>query len=409
MDATDSQIQNLTSKTFDQAPFDERVLQTQNNISQLQDEAMALISRQRDLLVIYDELLFAINTTLRNEVAQINGSLDVLKRVFTTVYVTTFTAQELMQSLVSEFEAALTLVMQIESIDLPVIRGHSEAIQADAMNVSVEADELDYILANSSTQIEGLRNATYEILRLSSSILTDAATLITLQDGIRSDIERIASTYGDLDSDIDELDLTLTGFEMDLIDLTNRLQMKRNTLVEVPSQDGILSLTRNANETESFVRNDIITEIVEQTNQFRQLNESYTAQRGEFEALYQEIVNLGVNVSSLLEMIQAAHSEAVAISEDAQDLVRQAEMVADNLESFDNETFEIGREVAEAVMDIDELNRNASEELVEAQRLQEELSNTSESIRSAKELANIALETANNSLEVCSYPKVVAT
>lgn len=400
LDTRENDIQNLDLETSNLSPFDERILQTQNNISDLQNEATALVVRQTELLVIYDDVLFAINDTLRNRVTQINESLDSLKRVFTTVYITTFTALELMESLVMEFQTALRLVMRIESVDLPVIMNRSETIQSDSMNVSSTAQELEYILGNNSAQIEDLRNATYKILSVSASILSDADILMALQDEIRSDVDRIASTYGNLDLEFGEIDSNLTGYEVDLIILANRLRMKRSSLVEVPERDEILYLTANATEMEAFVRSDILNEIINQSNLFSTLNETYTAQRAEFEELFQEVSNLGMNVSTLLELIQSAHEEALALQENAQDLINEAEIVAENLESFDNDTFRIGRKVAEAMSDIDSINRNASTALSEAQRLEEALRNSSDSIRSAKEVANDALEIANTSFQV---------
>lgn len=398
LDTRENVIENLTSESL--SPFDERVLQTQNNITELQNEATALITRHGALQVMYDDLLYAINVTLRSDLTSINESLDSLKRIFTTVYITTFTAQELMQTLVMEFQTALDVVMRIESVDLPAIESHSESLQSDATNVSSTAEELDYILGNSSAQIEDLRNATYEILRLSGSILSDANTLMGLQDGIRSDVYRIASTYSDLGSQLSDIDTNLTSLEWDLITLAVRLQMKNDSLVEVPDRDTILYLTMNATEMEAFVRNSTITEIINQRREFLILNETSTSQRAEFDELFQQISNLGMNVSTLLEVIQSAYIEALAIQDSAESLIDEAEMIAENLESFDNETFMVGQQVAEAMSDIESINSNASMALSEAQRLNEVLSNTSDSIRGAKEVANEALRIANASLEV---------
>lgn len=402
LDTRESEIQNIDTSNL--TPFDDRVFQTQSNISALQEEATALIARHTELQMTYDDLLFSVNVTLRASVTGANESLDSLKRIFTTVYVTTFTSQELMEALVSEFQAALDLAMRIETVYLPSIRTHSEAVQEDSLNVSSTAQELENIVNNSSAEVEALRSVTYEILNCSASLLDDIAALMGLQNQVIEGIEFIESTYGNLESEFDEINFNLTGFEMDLMNLTNQLRAKQqNTPGElmVPDRDEILYLTQNATEMEAFVRNDIISEIMNQSMQLATLNETYTSKMAEFEELFRQVTELGMNISSLLDFIQSEYAEALRIQEDAENLVSMAEMVAENLESFDNDTFRIARQVAEALSNMEDINRNSSTALAQAQEMEESLRDASESIAMAKQTANQALEIANASLEVC--------
>ena len=402
LEAREADLQNITSENPNLTPFDERTTQARNNISTLQAEAVALVERHSELVLLYDDVLFAVNDTLRNRLIWINGSLDTLKRVFTTVYVTAFTTQELMEVLVSEFTTALDVVRRIETVDVPVIADVSQAIQSDAANVSITAQELEAIVADSSAQVERLRNATYEILSLSASVLEDVGELAGLQEQVRSEVERITAEYASLDSDVEAVDSRLTRYETELAILAGRVRAKRASLVEAPAPDLILELTGNATATEAFVRNDVLREIENQRAQFLTLNDTYTVQRNKFDRLFGQVSELGMNVSALLDSIQSAYAEAQRLAESSRELVEEAEMVASNLESFDNETFRIGREVAEAMADVDSLNRDASRALSEAERLEEGLRNTSQSLQEAKAVASDALDIANTSLQVCS-------
>ena len=62
-------------------------------------------------------------------------------------------------------------------------------------------------------------------------------------------------------------------------------------------------------------------------------------------------------------------------------------MVAEKQESFSNHTLRIREEVDEALMDIGNINRNATFALTEAQSLQGTLQNSSETLRKAEEVA----------------------
>lgn len=400
LNATEDEIQNLTTAAADLTPFDDRVLYYQNNISNLQAAASALVTWQNELLLIYGDVLFAVNVTLRNRINQISSSFDVLERSFTTVYVTTFTTQELVNTLMMEFQAAIDVVSRIEMEFVPSIRNHSEAIQNHSAIASDVAQRLNETRANFSAEVEDLRNATYQILALSASLLGRAADLVVVQEEIMGDIQTIVSNYSSLDSEIAIIDFNLTDLELDLINLTNRLRQKYNSQVEIPAPNEIIYLTMNATEMEAFIRGDLLNDIMNQGRQLSALNDTYAAYRSEFDDLFQEVSDLGLNVSMLLQRIQAAYREAAMILNNAQELVNDAEMIAENLESFNNSTFQIGEQVASAMSDIESVNRNATMALSEAQRLQEALRNYSDSLRIAKQVASDALNITNSSFQV---------
>lgn len=396
----EAEIQNLTTEVSGLVPFDDRLLQYQIDISELQTQASDLIRMQNELLVVYGDILFASNVTLRDRLTQTNSSLDDLKRRFTTVYVFTFSTQELLNVTISEFVMALELVRSIETVDLPSILERSEAILSSAIDVADVAQQVESMRNNFSAQVEELRNVTYIILSLSASVLSSAEQLLIMQQGIWADVENIASTYSSLDFDLEEVEFSLSRLELDLLTVTQRLQFLYNSLPEVPGQDEVIYLTRNATETESYIRSDIITEITSQVSQFLALNQSHAAFMAEFEQLFQQVSNLGEDASSLLQLIQAALQEATTISNDIQGLFEESEMVAENLETFNNVTFRIGDEVAEALADVDSLNQNASLALSEAQNIEEALRNLSAEIRSAKDVANTAFNISSSSFEV---------
>lgn len=398
----ESETQNLTASVSDLVPFDDRLVQYEMDISDLQNEASDLVRMQNELLVVYSDILFAVNVTIRDRLAQINGSLDDLKRRFTTVYVITYSAQELLNNTISEFVMALDLVRRIEAIDLPSIMNGSELIQSNAVDVAAVARQVESTRANFSAQVEELRNATYEILRLSASILTSAEQLMEMQRGIWEDVENILTTYSSLDSEMDEIESFLPRLEMNLLTVTQRLQFKYDSLPEVPERDEIIYLTRNASETESYIRSEILSEISSQVGQLLALNQSYAMYRVEFEELSQQVSNLREEVSSLLERIRAAFQQASTVAEDINDLIDQSEMVAENLENFNNVTFRVGNEVAEALADVESINENASLALSEVRNIEEALRNLSTDIRSAKEVANTAFNISSSSFQVSS-------
>lgn len=396
----EGEIQNLTAAVSDLVPFDDRVVQYQMEITDLQNEASDLVRMQNELLLVYSDILLAVNVTIRDRLTQINGSLDNLRRRFTTVYIITFSAQELLNSTVSEFVMALELVRRIESMDLPSIMNGSELIQSSAMDVADIARQVEFIRANFSAQVEELRNATYEILSLSASILTSAEQLMVMQRDIWEDVENIVSTYGSLDSELGDAESVLPRLEMNLLTTTQRLRFKYDSLPEVPQQDEIRYLTRNASETESYIRSDILSEITTQADQFMTLNQSYAIYRAQFEELFQQVASIRKDVSSLLERIQAAFQQASTVAEDIENLIDDAEMVAENLENFNNVTFRVGDNVAEVLADVESINENASLALSEAQNIEQALRNLSIDIRSAKEVANTALNISTSSFQV---------
>ena len=399
------QFENLETQVSDLVPFDERLLQYQMEITELQTQASDLVTMQNDLLVVYGDILFAANVTVRDRLTQINGSLDDLKRLFTTVYVLTFSSQELLNVTVSEFVMALELVRRLEAVNLPLILERSEAVMSSAANVADVADRVESMRANFTAQVEELRNATYMILSLSASVLASAEQLLLMQRQIWEAVENITSTYSSLDSELEEVEASIPRLELDLLIVTRRLQILYDTLPEIPGQEEVIYLTRNATETESYVRNDILTEITSQVSQFLVLNQSHAVYVAEFEQLFEQVSSLGEEASTLLQLIRTAFQQVSTAANEIQALFRESEMVAENLEGFNNETFIIGRKVAEAMANVESLNLNASSALVEAQNIEESLRNLSAEVRNAKEVAMRAFNISSTSFEVNDYSR----
>ena len=396
----DIAIQNATRETLNLIPFDDRVAAYQDEISNLQLEASALIARHSDILLLYTDFLNAINVTLRERVADINDSLDVLRERFTTIYIITLSSKELMNNTVRDFRMALSLVRRIETETVPALRNLTAEIQSDSEYVGSVAQMLESTRRNFSAQVEGLQNATNELLALINSILNAADQIAVIQQGLLEEIQNITVTHGSLETDLNNIDSSLFMSEVSLMDINNRIRSKRDSLVEVPDSHNVTYLITNASQTEMFVRNEVINEIMNQSNRFSQLNATYNAQRLEAENFFQQVSNLGANVTTLLQRIQLALDEATLLFNNSQQLISDAKTVAENLESFNNDTFRIRDEVAEAMMDIEDISRNASSALMHSQALEGALLNSSDALGTAKEVAQNALSITNETLQV---------
>lgn len=368
-------------------PFDDRLLQYQSNISELIANVTDTAERQDELEQRYNGFLTSINVTLRGNVMQINSSLDELRRRFTTIYVTALTTQELMNTTIMEFITGSSVVQRIEQVILPSITNLSRSIQDSAAGANVTARDLESLFNNFTAQVQELRNATYEILSLASSALNDAELVSSLQPQLVQDIEAITAVYLSIDGQVANIDQELTLSEMNVSRLLSDLSAKRESLIETPDPNKVDDLIQSASATEAFVRSDVLGEVASQSSRLSELNETYTSQQAEFEALFEEVTELGMNISRLLAEAQDAQRVAENVQEEAQSLIEQAEMIADNLETFNNETFRIGEEVAAVMGEVNELSENATNALAEAQRIEDVVRNISDTIRRAKELA----------------------
>lgn len=368
-------------------PFDDRLLQYQSNISELIANVTDTAERQDELEQRYNGFLTSINVTLRGNVMQINSSLDELRRRFTTIYVTALTTQELMNTTIMEFITGSSVVQRIEQVILPSITNLSRSIQDSAAGANVTARDLESLFNNFTAQVQELRNATYEILSLASSALNDAELVSSLQPQLVQDIEAITAVYLSIDGQVANIDQELTLSEMNVSRLLSDLSSKRESLIETPDPNKVDDLIQSASATEAFVRSDVLGEVASQSSRLSELNETYTSQQAEFEALFEEVTELGMNISRLLAEAQDAQRVAENVQEEAQSLIEQAEMIADNLETFNNETFRIGEEVAAVMGEVNELSENATNALAEAQRIEDVVRNISDTIRRAKELA----------------------
>ena len=367
----------------------------------LSREASELLTRQNDLLLVYNTTLISINETLRNDFVQANLSVESLKRRFTTIYIIAFTTQELMNNTLLEYTMAIDLVTRIEQVDLNILRNLSNTVQSLSMEVNTTANNTATTLRNLLAQVEDLRNLTYEILSISSSLLGNASTLMSIQQGIMNDIEPIMTICTSIDAQITQLEINVTAFETEIMMIPNNLRMKYSSLVEVPDPNTVISLTGNATEMVDFARTNILSEISSQNMRFATLNRTYINSRAQFETLFQQVSSIGTETNRLLMVAINASRVANATSNDIQDLFRRAEMVARELEDFNNETFQVGERAAAAMRDIDRLNSNATTALAEAQRLEDSLRNSSTDIRRAKDVALAASNISNASSQVC--------
>jgi len=351
---------------------------------------------------VYGQLLLSINVTLRGDIEAVNDSALVLENQFTTSYILALSAQSLMEVTQNEFRMVANVLNEVENVRIPSMRALVDQISEWSQDVNETAQELINQSANFTADITALEDLISRVASESSLLRSEAQTLNSLQEEVADGIQQIQSALLEVRMDAGESRANLSSIQAQLAMLEQRVELKFGSLPDIENTSHIMMLIRQANESRAYAQEELLAEIQRQRRNFSAINETYGSNLVSFQQQWEAIGSLRSRVMGHLVQLQSAYRMARNITDEGSRLIANADMVAENLENFRNDTFLVQDQVNQALKNVSGVNDRSMEALDRANTAISAVEDAQRTVSTARDITLNASRIANASLEVRS-------
>jgi len=237
-----------------------------------------------------------------------------------------------------------------------------------------------------SSQVENLMNLTSSITVLSNSALSDAQEMQTLHMDTIQIAAQLDQNLIAVEMVISALRPELARLSLDIAATGDRIRQEFGSLALVPAKSQLNDLILNASISEGFARS-VENETTTQQARLSELNGTLNVNRQELDSLQQQISTLTENTSNLARRSENAYNISTDTSTFTNNVVSEAENVLRNMQTFNNNSFEVAVLAMEALQNVRVINSSATFALTTAMQIQGNVTLAGQDISSAKQLA----------------------
>ena len=355
---------------------------------QMQD-AKALEVIHNSLIDQYANFSVFASQLFPTQILWINNSFEMLKNLSNITYMQASTAEELMNRTTRELSLAIQILNDILSMFLPLAQRLTTEIKGNTTGGNLTAIDLENHVANLSSQMEELMNLTNEIIFLSSSALNVTQQMETLHmDTIRMAAE-IQQNITLVEMIILILKPKLTGLTLSIATTANRIHQQFGTWVSTLPESQLNDLIRNTSISEAFaqmVENETLT----QQDRLSELTGTLDNYQRQLDILQQQISSLRTNMSNITSRTENAYNISTGASNATDNILTVAEIILRNLQTFNNNSFEVATLAMELLQNVHVINDSAEFAFTTATQIQENITLAGQAISSAKQVASQA-------------------
>lgn len=399
LQTTDSRILGYVRNMTSFRPFSSRFSQRQREILLQMQDAKALEVIHNSLIDRYENFSVFASQLFPTQILWINNSFEMLKNLSNITYMQASTAEELMSLTTRELSLAIQILNDVLSMFLPLAQRLTTEIEGNTTAGNLTAIDLDNHVANLSSHIEELMNLTSKIIFLSSSALNVTQQMETLHmDTIRKAAE-IEQNITLIEMVILILKPKLTGLTLSIATTADRIHQQFGTWVFMLPESQLNDLIRNASISEAFaqmVENETIT----QQDRLSGLTGTLGYYQRQLDSVQQQISSLRTNMSNITSRTESAYNISTGASNATNSTLTVAEIILRNLQSFNNNSFEVATLAMELLRNVHAINASAEFALTTATQIQENVTLAGQAISSAKQVASQAEHTIQQSEQV---------
>ena len=396
METTDARIANLSTMV---SPFDSRLNQTQNQVLSAVTDAQELTNEHERLNTLFTDLSNSIQS-LSTQLVQLDTSLKILQSSSTPVFVLAQTAEELMNRTIQELNLAQEVVDEIATDILPAIQNSADSIQNSSVVGRMTANELDEYVATLSSQVDQLLNITNSIALISTSAILGAEELISLHTDNQRAVSDLQQNQTSAQEALSFLMTELYTLTSAIASTTNQIRLEFEDLAMVPSEAGLNDLLTNASNTEGYA-NSLAGEVSHQDSRLSELARDLNESRLKVDSILQQVSNLGENISNLGSDSDDAHQRTSDTVSATEVVIKEAEMILNNLQNFSVDSFDIGETATETLQLVRMINISAADALSTARNIEETVERSMRNIATAKAVAIQAQNISFHLIQVC--------
>lgn len=367
-------------------PFSSRFSQWQHEIETQVEDSENLELMYNSLIAQYANFSAFASQLFPAQILWINNSFEMLKNLSNITYMQASTAEDFMNRTTRELSLAIQMLDDILSMFLPLAQRLATEIKGNTTAGNLTAIDLENYVANLSSQIEELMNLTDKIMLLSSSVLNDTQHMEMLHiDTIRMAAE-IQQNITIVEMMILILQPRLTGLALSIATTANRIHQKFGTWESTLPELQLNDLIGNASIAEAFTQ-AVENETAIQQDRLSGLTGTLGYYQLQLDSLQQQIFTLKRNMSNITSRTENACNISSGASNATNNTLTVAENILRNLQTFNNNSFEIATLAMELLQNVHVINDSAVFALTTATQIQENSTLADQAISSAKQVA----------------------
>ena len=383
------------------SPYEPRLRNNQTAVQSIVDTTEDLSQHYALLQTQLEELTTAINVTLREDVMQLDATLQTLKTMSTPVFVLALSAEELMNRTIEEFLMAQESIDLLASFYIPNIQQSVSEINSSLSLSSEAVATLEAQIQQVSNETSALSELVQRLQYLASSALATAEEVDSLHTETEMTTSYLQQNVTYLEQAVNSLGPALETLAVDITETSALIQQQRESLPSIPSTNELNSLTENVSNAQNNVA-ILQSEVSEENHRVLMLQQSLNNSQQEVSRLGQDITDLTSEVTDLEERTQEAYGKSSTATSSAQSRIDEAEQVVASLQSFSGESFEVARAANEALESVSEITHTANYAIQTATAIQNNVSDIVNVVEEAMQLANDAENITLQAQMVCT-------
>lgn len=371
------------------SPYEPRFRNNQTAVQSIVDTTEDLSQYYALLQTQLEELTTAINVTLREDVMQLDTTLQTLKTTSTPVFVLALSAEELMNRTIEEFLMAQESIDLLANFYIPNIQQSVSEINS-SLSISREAlATLEAQVQLASNETSALSELVQRLQSLASSALSTAEEVDSLHTDTEMTTAYLQQNVTYLEQAVNSLGPALETLAVDIAETSALIQQQRESLPSIPSANELNSLIENVSNAQDNIT-ILQSEVSEENNRVVMLQQSLNSSQQEASRLAQDIADLTSEVTDLEDRTQEAYRKSSTATSSAQNRINEAEQVVASLQNFSGESFEVARAANEALESVSEITSTATYAIQTATAIQNNVSDIVSTVEEAMQLASDA-------------------
>ena len=397
-DRVESSLFNLLIET---SPYDPRLEEQRDDVTDIANLANIYTEQHSELQAQVTYLTTAVNVTLRQEIRQLDASLQLLKTISTPVFIQALAAEELMNRVIVEFEIAQEEIARLVNFHIPNMTYSLSSINSSHSATSESLKSLRQqveLLTTQADQISLLLSNLTAFINTSLTAVQDIQSLHEATHNLAIILEQNITTIQHYVYILSQRVHTIT---LEIIETTATIHELFIALPTVPSPDTIEWLAGNLSSSQNSIE-QLNQKLSVKADELSELRDTITETQSEVESLTATLYEYDTQTTLLEDQVQAIGNGTETTVSGVEYKISQAKEVLENLRNFSDDTFEVAQRASEALQSVSGLTTEANAVLETVAAIQQNVSELNITVQEATHNTQNAENITNSAQSVSS-------
>ena len=395
--ATESTLFNLLIET---SPYDPRLNEQQDTVSAIANLGQ-IYSQQHDQLQIQvADITTAINETIRQNVVQLEISLQLLKTISTPVFIQALAAEELLERTLIEFNIAQETINLLANFYIPNITYSLETV-SNSHFLTAEA------LQSLIVQFQLMVDHSYAMSNLVSRLQTVVDGYLQIVNDIEileEHVQNIATTLKEslvyIQDNINLLMQKAQLLVIEIIETTVQIRELRIAIPRIPSYDTINVLQANFLAAQ-YTLGSLDDQVARKKSVVYLLQNAIAEDASKVESLLQTFQDFANQTVALESAVQEAGEATLSALNSGEQKIYRTEQVLENLQNYSGDTFYVAQRANKALGSVQSITNDANNVIQITTAVESNVSSAINTVQDAMGKIQDA-ETVRNSAQMVS-------